>query len=124
MTFNGPRTSATPLYVEVGILKLFDLTKVMNILYVHKHLNGDLPVDTLENLEFSKTNHSYGTRSNNIGLLKHANVNTSNYGLTSFTHHSSNQWNELQKCYPDLNLSELLPSRLKSLSTNYFLSSY
>ena len=27
MTFNGPRTSATPLYAELGILKLFDLTK-------------------------------------------------------------------------------------------------
>ena len=83
MTFNGPRTSATPLYTKLGILKCFDLVKVMNILYVHKHLNGDLPIDTLETLEFTKTNHSYGTRSNTIGLLKRSNVNTSNYGLAS-----------------------------------------
>ena len=92
MTFNAPRTSATPLYAELGILKLFDLTKVMNILYVHKHLNGDLPIDTLETLEFSKINHLYGTRSNNIGLLKCAN-------FASFTQVSSNQWNELQKTF-------------------------
>ena len=104
MTFNAPRTSATPLYAELGILKLFDLTKVMNILYVHKHLNGNLPIDTLEILEFTRTNHSYGTRSNNIGLLKRANVNTSNYGLASFTHLSSNQWNELQRHFPNLDL--------------------
>ena len=108
MTFNGRRTSAIPLYAEIGILKLFDLTKVMNILYIHKHLNGNLPIKTLETLEFTKTNHSYGTRSNTIGLLKRCNVNTSNYGLASFTRLSFNQWNELQKRFPDLNLSELI----------------
>ena len=96
----------------------------MNILYVQKHLNGGLPVDTLETLKFEKANHSYGTRSITIGLLKRANVNTSNYGLASFSHLSSNQWNEFQKCFPNLNLTELLSSRLESLSTNYYLSSY
>ena len=110
------------LYAELGILKLFDLTKVMNILYVQKHLNGNLPIDTLETLEFTKTNHSCRTRSNTIGLLKRANVNTSNYGLASFTRLSSNQWNELQKYFPNLNHSELLSTRLNSLSANYFLS--
>ena len=91
MIFNVPRTSATSLYAELGILKLFDLTKVMNIIYVQKHLKGDLPDDTLETLKFEKANHSYGTWSNTIGLLKRANVNTSNYGLASFSRLSSNQ---------------------------------
>ena len=50
MTFNGPRTSATPLYADLSILKLFDLVKIMNILYVHKYLNGNLPTDTLKPL--------------------------------------------------------------------------
>ena len=124
MTFNGPRTSATPLYAELGILKLFDLVKVMNILYVHKHLNGDLPLDTLETLEFTKINHSYGTRGNTIGLLKRPNVNTSTYGLASFTRISSNQWNELQRHFPNVSLSDLSLSRLKSSSTDHFLSLY
>ena len=124
MTFNGPRTSATPLYAELGILKLFDLVKLMNILYVHKYLNGNLPIDTLESLEFSKTNHSYGTRSNKVGLLKRPNVNTSSYGLASFTRISSNQWNELQNHFSNLNLSELSLSRLKSSTTDFLLSSY
>ena len=100
------------------------MVKAMNILYVHKHLNGDLPIDSLQTLEFSKTNHSYGTRSNTIGLLKRSNINTSNYGLASFSRQSSNQWNIAQKHFPNLNLSELSLSRLKSLSTDYFHKLY
>ena len=105
MTFNGPRTSATSLYAESGILKLFDLTKSKNIIYVQKHLKGDLPDDTLETLKFEIANHLYVTRSNTIGLLKRANVNTSNYGLASFSCLLSNQWNELQKHFPNINLA-------------------
>ena len=54
LTFNGPRISATPLYSELKILKFFDQVKVMNIIYVHKYLNGNLPIDTLNTLNFEK----------------------------------------------------------------------
>ena len=54
LTFKGPRTSATPLYSELGILKFFDQVEIMNILYVHKYLNGNLPVDSLETLKFER----------------------------------------------------------------------
>ena len=124
MTFNGPRTSPTPLYAELGILKVFDLVKLMNILYVHRYLSSDLPTDTLETLDFSKINHSHGTRSNAVGLLKRPNVNTTSYGLASFTRTSSNHWNELQTQFPNMNLSELSLSRLKSSTTNHLLSLY
>ena len=124
ITFNGPRVSATPLYADLEILKFFDQVKVMNILYVHKYLNGNLPRDTLETLEFKKINHSHVTRANDIGLLDRPNVNTTNNGLNSFTRLSSNQWNELQANFPDLNLSELELDRLKSLSTNFYLDKY
>ena len=124
ITFNGPRVSATPLYADLEILKFFDQVKVMNILYVHKYLNGNLPRDTLETLEFKKINHSHVTRANDIGLLDRPNVNTTNNGLNSFTRLSSNQWNELQANFPDLNLSELELARLKSLSTNFYLGKY
>ena len=124
MSFNGPRTSPTPLYAELGILKVFDLVKLMNILYVHQYLNSELPTDTLETLELTKINHSYGTRSNAVGLLKRPNVNTSTYGLASFTRVSSNHWNELQAQFSNVNLSELSLSRLKSSTTDHLLSLY
>ena len=76
MTFSPFRTSATPLYAELGILKFFDRVEVMNILYVHKFFNDKLPTSSLETLKFSKTDHSRGTRGNVIGLLKLQNVKT------------------------------------------------
>ena len=83
LTFNGPRVSATPLYAELGILKFFDQVEIMNILYVHKYLNSNLPIDTLETLKFCKIDHSLQTRGNSIGLLKQPTVRTTYYGLHS-----------------------------------------
>ena len=123
ISFNGPRVSATPLYADLGILKTFDQVKVMNILYVHRYLNQNLPIDTLETLKFEKTDHSIGTRGNAIGLLKCPNVNTTNFGLNSFTRLASNQWNELQKTL-NVDLSELKFTRLKSLSIEFYLNNY
>ena len=124
ITFSAPRKSATPLYAELSILKFFDQVKVMNILYVHKYLNGNLPEDCLKTLKFIKTNHSYATRGNAIGLLNRPNVNSTNYGLHSFSRLSHNQWNELQQNFLDLNLSELKLTKLKSLSTQFYLEKY
>ena len=124
ITFSGPRNSATPLYAELRILKFFDQVKVSNILYVHKYLNGNLPEDCLRTLKFDKTNHSYGTRGSAIGLLSRPNVNSTNYGLNSFSRLSYNQWNELQQNHLDLNLSEIKLTKLKSLSTKYYLDKY
>ena len=124
LTFNGPRVSATPLYAELGVLKFFDQVEIMNILYVHKYLNGNLPTDTLKTLKFSKIDHSFETRGNTIGLLKQPSVNTTNYGLHSFSNLSTKQWNDLQKQFQSLCLSELKLLKLKILSTNFYLNKY
>ena len=124
ITFNGPRVSATPLYAEVGVLKLFDQVKLMNILYIHKYLNGKLPQDTLKTLKFERTSHSIGTKGNSIGLLKRPNVKTTYYGLNSFSRSSLNQYNELQKHNRNVGLRELRFSKLKSLATDFLLNQY
>ena len=124
LTFKGPRTSATPLYSELGILKFFDQVEIMNILYVHKYLNGNLPVDSLETLKFEKVDHSFATRGNVIGLLKQPTINTTNFGLYSFSNLSVNQWNNLQKHFQNSYLSNLNLSKLKKLATKFYLSKY
>ena len=124
LTFNGPRVSATPLYAELGILKFFDQVEIMNILYVHKYLNGNLPIDTLETLKFCKIDHSLQTRGNSIGLLKQPTVRTTYYGLHSFSKLSICQWNNLQKHFSCHCLSALKFSKLKSLSKNFYLNQY
>ena len=120
ITVNAHRKSATPLYAELRILKFFYQVKVSNILYVHRYLNGNLPEDCLKTLKFDKTGHSYGTRGNTAGLLSRPIVNSTNYGLDSFSRLSYNQWNELQQNLLDLNLSELKLTKLKSLSTQFY----
>ena len=119
LTFNGPRVSTTPLHAELAVLKFFDQVEVMNILCVRKYLNGNLPTDTLKTLNFSKIDHSFETRSNTVGLLKQPSVNTTNYGLHSFSNLSTKQSNDLQKHFQGLCLSELKLSKLKILSTNF-----
>ena len=124
LTFNGPRVSSTPLYAELGVLKFFDQVEIMNILYVHKYLNGNLPIDSLETLKFCKIDHSRRTRGNTIGLLKQPNVRTTYYGLHSFSKLSINQWNSLQKHFHTHCLHALKLSKVKSLSQNFYLKKY
>ena len=124
ITFNGPRTSASPLYAELGLLKFFDHVKVMNILYVQKYLNDSLPIDVLSTLDFEEIDHPRGTRRNASKHLKLSTVNTLNFGLNSFTRLSSKQWNELLRNYPNKNLCNLESDDLKSLATNFYLGKY
>ena len=124
ITFNGPRTSASPLFAEMGLLKFFDHVKIMNILYVQKYLNNSLPTDVLTTLNFEEIDHPRETRRNESKLLKLSTVNTLNFGLNSFTRLSSKQWNELRSNHPDINLCEADTDVLKSLATNFYLSKY
>ena len=125
LTFNGPRTSATPLYSELGILNLFDQVEVMNILYVHKYLNGNLPTDTLNTLKFQKIDHSFGTRGNVIGLIKQPTICTTNYGLYSFSNLSIKTNGII--CRKPFRTFAFLISRFqnsKTLATKFYLSKY
>ena len=47
MTFKEPRSSANPLYHELSLLTIFNQVKVMNVCYVQKYLQGNLPSDVL-----------------------------------------------------------------------------
>eukprot|EP00111_Clytia_hemisphaerica_P010587 TCONS_00030955-protein len=65
MRFSEPRTSATPLFAELKLLKIFDQMKVINILYIQKYLQGNLPSDVLSTLH-----HKTGTRGKAFKQLK------------------------------------------------------
>ena len=124
MTFSPPRSSATTLYANHGILKIFDLVKVLNILYVHKFLNQNLPSDILKTLSIEKIDHSQGTRGSTKGLLKYNSANTTSFGLNSLSCLSSHQWNWIQQGNSNINISELSLSQLKSIATKSFIKSY
>ena len=67
ITFSAPRTPSNPIFSNLGILKFFDIVEVLNILFVHQHLNQNLPSDLLKTLKFAKISHSFNTRGNVLG---------------------------------------------------------
>jgi len=124
MTFSGPRTSATPLFAELSLLKFYDQVKVMNISFIQKYLQGNLPSDVLSTLNYEEIDHVPATRGKAIKLLKLSTVKTSNFGLNSFSRLSSKQWNELLKNHPDIDIRNLDADDLKTLATNFYLDKY
>ena len=115
ITFNAPRSPSNPIFSNLGILKFFDLVEVLNILFVHQHSNRDLPEYLLNTLNLSKTSHSFNTRGSTLGLLQLSSVKTKFYGLNSFSSLSIQQWNRLQRSFPNINLCEISKSNLKHL---------
>lgn len=124
MTFSEPRTSATPLFAELELLKFFDQVKVLNILFIQKYLKNNLPSDVLSTFNFDEIDHKTVTRGNDTKLLKLSTVKTTNFGLNSLSRLSSKQWNELLLNYPDTDIHNLDTDDLKSLATKYFLDKY
>ena len=65
---------------------------VLNILFVHQHLNGGLPDVLLGNFKLNRISHSFITRGKALGLLQTHSVKTSFYGLHSFPRLAIKQW--------------------------------
>ena len=113
MTFSEPRTSATPLFSELELLKFFDQVKVMNILYIQKYLKNNLPSDVLSTFNFDEIDHKIVTRGKDTKLLKLSTVKATNFGLNFFSRLSSKQWNELLLNHPETYIHNLVTDDLK-----------
>ena len=124
ITFSAPRSPSNPIFSNLGILKFFDIVETLNILFVHQHLNHNLPSDLLKTLKFTKISHSFNTRSNVIGLLQLPSVRTQNYGSNSFSKLAIQQWNDFKLNHSNLDISEISYQRLKSIVCKFFLNSY
>ena len=123
ITFNEPRAHSNPIFSKLGILKFFDLVKVLNIQLVHQHLNANLPVDLISTLSFETIDHQPGTRTRFLGLLK-LKCCTHTFGLNSLTNLATQQWNEIQACKSNINLANLRYSSLRTLTRKHYLQSY
>ena len=124
MTFSEPRSASLPLFANLGILKFFDLVKVLNIHFIHQYLNGNLPFDTLNTFNFQKTSHLYGTRCNTMGLLIEPRVHTQNFGSNSLSRLSTLQWNDFQRNFQNSDLSNFKPNQIKQKATAFYLQNY
>lgn len=124
ISFSEPRPPSSPLFVRFGVLQIFDLVKVLNIIFVHQFLNSKLPTDLHNTFNFTKINHIYSTRNKALGIIKIPKVNSKFYGSNSLCAQSISQWNFFQQLFPNAQLSNLTLCKLKSLVTSYFLYKY
>lgn len=124
ITFNQPRAPSSPIFSNLGILKVFDLVKTLNVQFLHKFLNSDLPQDTLNTFVFSKINHPHSTRSISLGLLVEPYCNSTTYGSYSFTKLAVTEWNKIQRLCYNSDLANLNLQKVKTLATKFYLDTY
>ena len=70
ISFSVPQTPSAPLFHNFKILTIFDLVKLLNILFIHKYLNFNLLSDLCDTFNFVYIDHNYATRNRTMGLLK------------------------------------------------------
>ena len=124
ISFSPPRSPSAPLFKRFEILTIFDLVKTLNILFVHQHLNFQLPPDLCNTIHFNKIDHSYPTRSQSLGLLKCPEVSTVWYGQKSLYIQSITQWNHIKRLHPYTSLTELSTKKIKLLAKLDLLNHY
>ena len=121
ISFAQPRSPSSPMFTKLKILKIFGLVKVLNVLFVHQFLNSDLPSDLHNNFNFTRVEHRYSTRRLNLGLLTLPKIKTKMYGMNSMCMQAISQWNFFQLLHPNVDMSKLSLSKIKSLITTFLL---
>jgi len=124
ITFAERYTPSSPIFSELRILKIFDLVKILNILFIHQYLNLNLPIDTLNTFQFLKIAHIYETRGREAGLLSYSSYKSTFYGLNSLTRLAIEQWNYFQLLFPNTDLDSTPYGILKRVITKHFIDSY
>ena len=116
--FNIP---SDPLYAQDRILKLCDLIRLNNCLFVHDYLNNALPdcfADYFQKLKLKYEN--ILTRNSSLGALYVPSVRTSSFGIHSITFRSIQCWNQVTKSYK-INLLKLSRNNLKQVLIQIFI---
>ena len=85
--------SRNPLYVKSKILKFNDNIKLLNFLYVHDSIKGNLPTVLLDSFKPVHNIHNYNTRGAFQNLISLPKINTQVCGLKSVKYQSSKIWN-------------------------------
>ena len=122
LNFKGLLEYSSPLYKSSKILKLIDLIKLNNILFVYDQINNNLP-NTFENyFQLKRQQHNHFTRGK---ILNVPQVNTSLYGSNSITLSAIRDWNAL---HGQSGLEPISPSisrgKVTSIIKNWFLDNY
>ena len=123
LNFKGLLEYSSPLYKSSKILKLIDLIKLNNILFVYDQINNNLP-NAFENyFQLKRQQHNHFTRGK---ILNVPQVNTSLYGSNSITLSAIRDWYALHG-QPGLELiisPSISRGKVTSIIKNWFLDNY
>ena len=122
INFENFHASPDPLYINNDILKLNDLFRLQNCLFVHDYLNNSLPA-CFEDYYFKLNYFNVQTRNSNLGCLFLPSKNTTKYGLNLITQKFINSWNSITKDFK-ADLSSISRYKLKTILPQYFIDQY
>ena len=121
INFQDWNTPSEPLYIQCQVLKLCDLVRLENCLFVHDYINNALPscfADFFEKLKLRYTN--LVTRNSSLGALFVPSVRTCSAGIHSVTFRSIQCWNHATKTLKT-DLSKFSRHNLKIMLTKVFM---
>ena len=140
MSFAHYRSHSDPLFMENKILKLMDIVKLNNIMFVHNVINNKAPRHFANYFQFRKTQHLYPTSNNPNSLysipkgsLDYPRANTC-IGRQTIKYICTDNWNSIIKYFSRINhhysptdelwLTNLSIPILKALLKKHFLEQY
>ena len=138
MTFSEFRAHSEPLFSQLKILKFTDNISLINCIFVHDFLKGNLPI-AFESI-FTRADEIYSTETRQVksGMLFTPRYKGTEYGLKSIYKSCINSWNSLTQQInlihqathrnklksPDIDLKSYSRGNLKSIISKHFISAY
>ena len=138
MTFSEFRAHSEPLFSQLKILKFTDNISLINCIFVHDFLKGNLPI-AFESI-FTRADEIYSTETRQVksGMLFTPRYKGTEYGLKSIYKSCINSWNSLTQQInlihqathrnklksPDIDLKSYSRGNLKTIISKHFISAY
>ena len=117
-----------PLFHYHRILKLTDIVKFNNCLFVFDQINSNLPEAFKYYFTTTNTAQGYNTRGTHNYHVKKHNVKTTNYGLKSIIYKSASDWNQIESknkrfdYYTDIHNRSKFINSLKTLFLDEYIA--
>ena len=124
INFESYHSPVNILFKTSKILKIYDVIKLQNFMYIYQSINGNLPI-TLRNIfKPTETLHGHNTRGSSHHQLSIPKANTLVYGIKSINYQSMQFWNFIVNMFPENKLQIEKKNNCKRFITNYLLDNY
>ena len=124
ITFSNLGTPMNNIYKNFKILKFDDYIHLQNCLFMHKFTTHELPKTFNNHFKLLKNRHNHNTRAAESNMINVPLVNTHKYGTLSIKNQCIQDWNNLKRMFPKINLTNQSYSKTKSLILEKLFSYY